>query len=222
MKNTLSILLILLVSNSWVYAQEKGCARTTYFGEVPICLPQIKGYQECYPDSIVKQLADATEAPANSVLGFYLNNPTYDNKDSIGLINFDNYFKLYGTKQIQDYRADPAFLKEMQGLLSGNFISKNWDVLKEEIDKVGLEIEVGVPVVIKNYSLNKKSFTYLLLTKYEIPEREAYTMAIAISGLLINERLVWMAYYLNYEGEATIAKLQQNSNSILRRVLKAN
>ena len=67
------------------------------FGDKEICLPKIDGYQECYTNPIVKRIADATEVPANTVLGFYLNNETYDKRDSLGLISFDDYFKIYGT-----------------------------------------------------------------------------------------------------------------------------
>jgi len=64
------------------FAQENDCTRVTTFGEVELCLPMIEGYTEFYKDPIVKQLADGTEVPTNTVLAYYLSNDMYDNKRS--------------------------------------------------------------------------------------------------------------------------------------------
>jgi hypothetical protein len=66
-------------------------------------LPEISGYQECYLDPSVKSIADATEVPANMVLGYYITNETLKKKDSLGLFVSSNYFKIYGTKQLKYY-----------------------------------------------------------------------------------------------------------------------
>lgn len=194
------------------------CDREANFGEKQICLPQIDGYQECYTDSIVKQLADATEVSMNSVLGFYLNNETYDKKDSLGIINFDDYFKVYGTNEIQNYNADEALLEQMIQVLSGNFINKNWEEMSNEVDKLGFDVEVGVPILIDNYRINSESFSIVLITKYAFEGIEPYTLAMTMNGYLINERLVWMAYYLNYEDQETINILKNKSNFILQKL----
>lgn len=217
-KITITFLLLLSLSNL-TFAQESNCVRKADFGEIEICLPEIEGYQECYSDPTVKQLADQTEVPTNMVLGFYLNNKTSEKKDSLGLFSFDDYFKIYGTKQIKDYKANSKLLKQMQDILGGTFISENWETMEKEVEKIGLAAEIGVPIVIKNYNLNENSFTYIMLTTYQVDGAEPYTLAMTINGLLINERLIWMAYYLNYEGEETILKLQKSSNTIVAKLL---
>lgn len=215
MKKGFVVVLIGLCLSNWLIAQDTRCARKAYFGEAEICLPPITGYRECYTDPVVKQLADNTEVASNMVIGFYLSQETYDKRDSIGLMSFDNYFKIYGTRQIMDYHADMAFLYQMQMLLSENFILKNWDEMKKGVDEIGLEVEIGAPTVIKNYQLNDRSFTYMMLVTYEMPGVKPYTMAMTINGVLMSERLVWMAYYLRYKGEETITRLEERSNQIL-------
>ncbi len=86
---------VLFTFNNWIIAQQSECASTVMFGDTKICLPKVEGYEECYYDPIVKKLADGTEAPVNVVLGYYLNNETYENRDSLSLIGFDDYFKFY-------------------------------------------------------------------------------------------------------------------------------
>lgn len=219
MKNIIHVFLMLLMANCWGWTQENDCARVTNFGKAEICLPQIEGYKECYSDTIVKQLADGTEVPENMVLGFYLTDQVYAKKDSIGLFKFDDYFKVYGTRQVKDYEADTQALQELQAMLTGSFISRNWNEMEKEIDGIGLDIEIGVPTVIKTYSLNDQSFTLVMLTKYQLEEEEPFTMAMSISGVLMSERLIWLAYYLDYTGEAAVSSLQEKSNIILNELL---
>lgn len=212
---------IIMMLTCGAIAQNLDCNRTAFFGDSKICLPIIEGYQECYLDTIVKELADETELPANMVLGFYLSDETYERKDSLGFFSFDNYFKIYGTKEIKDYPANQEMLNQIQGVLAGNFISKNWGLMEKEVDKIGLEVDIGVPLMIKSYNQTKNSFTIILLVKYESEGFEPYIMAMTLNGLIINQRLVWMAYYLNYEDKETIKKLQENSNFILTQLLDA-
>jgi hypothetical protein len=212
--------LILLALNFGI-GQDSSCFREANFGDKIICLPRINGYQECYSDSKVKQLADATEVEINSVLGFYLNNEIYAKKDSLGLITFDDYFKVYGTKEIQFLPAGKEVLDEMSQVMSGIFISKNWEELLELIDELGIDVEVGVPIVVENYRINEESFTMVLLIKYELQGEESYTLATTVNGYLSNNRLIWMAYYRNYVNTETIDILKSKSNEILLALIEA-
>jgi len=40
--------------------------------------------------------------------------------------------------------------------------------MKEDIDKIGLEMEVGIPIVVKSYKEHKNSFMLIMLTKYQL------------------------------------------------------
>ena len=221
MKNIVVIVLAIILNIISAFTQDSNCFRQASFGEKNICLPEIDGYQECYTDPIVKEIADATEAPSNVVLGYYLNKETYRRRDSIGLFRFDDYFKVYGTLEIQDLIADELILEQMNELLSGNFISKNWTEMSQEIDKVGLDVEIGVPIIIESYRIDNKSFTMILLIKYAFEGIEPYTLATTINGYLKQDRLIWMAYYLNYNSKETIAALKLKSNQILKELIEA-
>ena len=215
-------IIVLLICIIWSYAQENDCSRNTNFGTIELCLPSIEGYQECYLNDVIKPIADGTEVPANMVLGYYLNNETYSNLDILGETQYEDYFKVYGTKQIKDYHADSSLIEEMQGLLDNNFVSKNWDEMEKEIDKVGLGVEIGVPTVVKSYNLNEDSFSFIMITKYQISQTESYTMAMTVNGAILNDRMIWMAYYLKYKGEETITTLEKNSNKILLALMESN
>lgn len=216
------IVLLFSLSLNSTFAQKANCQRVTIFGNLSLCLPNIKGYEESYSNSNVKELADATEVPANRVLGFYLNKETFKRVDSLGEFSFDDYFKVYGTRQIENYEADKGSLKEMYSVIEGNFISKNWENVEKEIDKIGLDLEIGVPIMVKSYYLNENTFSFVLITKYQPEGEDSYTLAMTMNGLLIKNRLVWVAYYLNYNGDETITLLQKNSDRIIKSLLESN
>ena len=48
------------------------------------------------------------------------------------------------------------------------------------------------------------------------------TLAMAISGVLVRERLVWMAYYLNFEDAKTIERLRMQSDAFVMGMLEAS
>jgi len=200
-------------------AQEEACARTTSFGGVEICLKKVAGYKESYLTPVVKAHADATEVPANTVLGYYLNNTDYGSGKNIDVTVLDDYFKIYGTLAVKDYEANSDLLNQLQTMVADNFISKNWDEVSKDIDKLGLDVEIGKPVMIDSYNLNPDSFTLVLLIKYMPEGAEPYTRAMTMNGIIINNRLVWMAYYLMYEEPGTIEKLKANSDKILAQLM---
>ncbi len=212
----------LLFINNWAFSQNSNCSRETLFGKTKICLPKIDGYQECYLDSSVKTFADATEIPANMVLGYYLTNDTFKKKDSIGLFIPNDVFKIYGTKELMNIQANNNFLNQMKGFMKSNFISKNWNSIKNDIDKIGYEIEVKSPTIIKSYSKTKNSFTLVMLVKYEPKDSKPYTLAMTINILLINKRIIWFAYYLQFKNKESVQKAQEKSDLILEKILKSN
>ena len=144
--------------------------------------------------------------------------------------NRDKYgnLRLVTCKTIKEEQTDnylvvsEAILKEMQEVLEGNFFSANWGEIKDELAELELEIEVGEPRMIESYNLNKESFSLIMLTKYDLDEENSYTLAMVINGILLKDRLVWMAYYLEYEDQSTFETIKAKSNLITNSLLKAN
>jgi hypothetical protein len=62
----------------------------------------------------------------------------------------------------------------------------------------------------------------VLLIKYQPEGGEPFTTIATVSGLLLQERLVWLAYYLDYDDAATVATAEKNTNLILEAILAAN
>lgn len=61
-----------------------------------------------------------------------------------------------------------------------------------------------------------------MLIKYALDDIESYTLATTINGYLKEDRLVWMAYYLNYYNHETIPALKLKSNRLLKELVEAS
>lgn len=222
MRYLLFVALFLYLSTS--IAQTGNCERTGNFGETKLCFPQIAGYDECYLDPVIKEIADGTEIPANMVLAYYLSEDIFARKDSLDDVPFDDYFKLYGTRQMQEVEANEVLLKQMQGIVGQSLTGKTWDLLDKEIEQLEFtdEADIGVPKLIKSYQLTDDSFTFLLVATYQIENNAPYTLLISINGLLLRERLVWMAYYLQFDGKKSIATIEDKAGLVAKKILEEN
>lgn len=216
------LLLALLFTMQIALAQDADCTREVKFGTVDICLPQIASYEEAYTVSSVKKLADMMEVPSNKVLAYYIDDATFQKIDAFGTFPFENYFKIYATKELENVAMKRSDLDQIQKMLADNFMSKNWDEMKSEIEELEVDIQVETPIVIEQYRVNEDSFTMLMLATYKSEGTAPVTVAMTMNGLLIQDRMIWMAYYLDFDGQSTFKLLKQNSDKILTAILSAN
>lgn len=100
---------------------------------------------------------------------------------------------------------EPAELNEMAELITNNFISENWDDLKKNIDKDLDYLTIGKPILIENYTPLEDVRSYVMIVKYQTELEEMLVVAIA-NIMRIKERLIWTAYYKNYEGDESIKR----------------
>ncbi len=222
MRRFFTALVLGLLVSAFACAQSPTCEKGATFGSQTICLPELVGYEECYAVPIVKQTADASEVAVNEVLGFYLNDSTYARVDELATFVFDDYAKVYGTKQLMNLEVDASMLPAIKEQVAASFQPGNWEEVKKQIDETGLGVAVGVPVLVKDYRLNDRSFTYVAVIKYSGEEAGDFTMGMTINGLLLQDRMVWMAYYLRYEGDSTIERLEEQTKVIVERMLAVN
>lgn len=225
MKKTIAILvLIIFLGCSKTDPQNETlilCKNSISFGDIDICLPEIDGMTECYDIPLVKSRADKSEYEKSSVLAFYLNNVTYKQVARLDRITFDDYFKIYALNESKSVKISQEELDQMSDLLEGNFLKENWNEIEYNIKRKHDYLSVGKPILIESYSPHKKVKTVIMLTKVLVNDNE-YVMVGSINLLLIKERLIWLAYYKNYEGEASIKKIKAKNDYIVLRLMDEN
>ena len=197
------------------------CKKSIILGGKEICLPEIDGMKECYEVPIVKSLADKNEYSANSVLAFYLNNSTFEKVDQLGDFSFDDYFKIYAMTKLKTVDVSKAQFTQFANEMTSNFIRKNWDELKRKIDNQDFEFSVGQPVLIDDYSPHDQANTYVMLLKLSDDENEKI-LACTMNMILLKERLIFLAYYKNYENPESIKTAKSKNDFIVHRLISEN
>lgn len=187
------------------------CFKYTQFGNTEICLPEIVGMKECYEIPLVKHRADDFEYEGNSILGFYVTNNVYEQIDRFDQLFLDEYFKIYAVNNLKDKKASLLELNEIASMMDKNFIKENWDKLKTDLENNKNYISFGKPVIIESYSPNDNAKTYLMLDKIESGGID-YVMLTSINIILVKERLIWLAYYMSYNGEESIVNIKSNND----------
>lgn len=226
MKAILAFLTLIIIFSCSSTGQQQNesdmdCKNSASFGDIDFCLPEIEGMNECYSIPIVKKLADNFEYKGNSVLAFYLNDETYKQVDKLDEITYDDYFKIYVTNQLKGVEVGKDELNEMSNAVGENFIKNNWDEIKGEIEKDHNYLSVGRPVLIEEYSPAEPVKTFIMVTKYQIEDFE-FVMAMSMNMILIKDRLIWLAYYKNYDGEESIQETKSKSDHIVSMFLDEN
>ena len=218
---TITRIFAALLFVSTLHAQSSECTRTVGFGDVEICLPQLEGMQECYEYPAVKVLADATEAPMNEVLGYYLTGDTYEERDRLTEVVFDDYLKFYGTTQVSTYPIPRSELGTMQEMVGDQFSGAIQEMSQKVVEQSFENLEIGKPELLDNYKINDDSFTLIAVVVYSIGEIKS-TMIMSINGMILADRLVWMAYYLDYDGEESVKAIKAKTKVIVDATMAVN
>lgn len=224
MKNNLVVILLLCFVNFSQAQSVKSnahCERMTSFGAADLCLPKVVGMKECYENEIVKEFADQTEYETNKVIGYYLMDSTYNAIVDGKEFNMGDYFKIYGTSKLADYKADAKDLDMMNDIVEKTLEPVNYAEIKKKIDSQLDSIEIGVPMLLEKYSKSNKSKTFVLLVKYST-EDSSYMMVMSLNMLLLNGRIVNLAYYHEYANESDITAMKLASDIVVKRVLDEN
>lgn len=220
-----NIILFLLILNS--SSCEKGeakssitdCQRSTNFGNLKLCLPNLEGHKECYDIEKVKLLADSFELDVNQVLGYYLPDTIYTKIDSLYSLTYDNYFKLYTNKSLLNQKFSDRDFKEFVEMINKDFILENWDKVEDETLDKFKELPFNKPTAVKKYKLNKDVNTLILLIKYENNE---YPVLCFLNVMKLKNNMFWIAYYKNYKSESSIREGKSKNDYIINEFFKSN
>jgi hypothetical protein len=209
-----SILLFLNTNISNDNVNSNDCIRKEDMGSVKICIPNLVGMTECYYNPIVKEKADKFDLAGNQILGFYLNESTYKQVESINEIAFDDYVKVYSPKSISELSLEYNEFEQLSKMMSSNFILKKWSDIEKEInDQLG-SLKIDQPTIIENSKINNAIRNIIVLTTIDNGDKTT-TMLCSLNMLYIQKRVVFLAYYKFYEGSETLEKLKTKNRELV-------
>ena len=216
MKNFIS-LSIMFFSYAAFYAQE--CDNIVDFGSTSFCMPNIAGYEEGYSNENVKQIADKGRYADNKILGFYLLSNDFELIRDGAAVTMKEYCKVYGTSETLDLDVDQKLYDKIEQYLTESF------VISPELTKKGKDYfnydELDIPITIEKYSLNDKSTTAVMLMNSTF-DGVRITQITTISFFLVKNRILCLAYYVDYEGKDSITDAKKGNDLMLMLIQNSN
>ena len=226
-----SVLLVILActqadqsNNPKIQPSEKiqACEKSADWGDTKICLPELAGMIECYSHPNIKAKTSRTASKDNFVLAYYLSNETYQEIDRIEEFNIDDYIKIFALTYLKNSKSDQAQLNKLSNVISNSALQVKWAEIKQGIEKKHDGLVFGKPVIIDQYSPDKNARTFIMIVKMKVFDSDEYISIITSNIVLVNERIISVAYCKSYEGEHSIIKSKSKNDYIISSLLAAN
>lgn len=221
MKKILTLILLFTFSKNLSAQILRKCEREVVFGSANICLPIVDNMKECFKNDTVNALALATEYPGNIVLGYYLMDSTYSRLNQLDSIEMGNFFKIYANENLKDYKSDKEVLKQVCDATEASLKPAGWKEIKETVEDIADSISVGAPKLVDEYTTMPNSKSYIMIVKYAT-ETSSFVSVMALDVVLVQERIVCLAYYSDYKGKESQQKLKQLNDKLLKSFVEMN
>lgn len=223
------ILLIFLVSYSFILISQNPCSNTKEYGFKEICMPKLDNMKECYDEELYKLYADEFKGTAEEIiLAFYISENDYSDF-YLNILNEkqvlnDPYCKIYSTTLVKDVYIDESnldFLEEsiikyMEQVDDSFSLSENLNEIMKESN-----VTFQAPLLLDHYKTIDNIRTIVSLLYYTM-DAEIVKMTTIMHLIVIKNRLFFMACYEEYNDFASIKEIEKKSNFYAEELLRIN
>ncbi|WGH75267.1 hypothetical protein P8625_14505 [Tenacibaculum tangerinum] len=201
------------------YSEEKNEIERIEFN-----LPNFEKWTESYSDESVKlYFDDLSVSDKMETVGVYLNNYTLAKKDSLDVLDFEDYAVFMINKNEQKWKLtgnDLERLFRVQKMKTGTINVDRLEALKKVYsDTTFLHSEK--PIVIEEYRPNENILSALKLIKPYYDDHEIIVVYV-YNLILINNHLVYGGYYLDLNGNESLEKAKEMNDIIMTKFLESN
>ena len=197
------------------------CDKTVTFGDIDICLPVFDNMVECSADPRIKSLIEISNYPGNTILAYYVNDNFFNKLGNLVQVSTDDYINFYVTNSLKGQPINDSLLNQMGNIMTENYLSENWVDLMKKLEKNLQYISVGRPVIIDMYSPSDNVRSFVMLTKIVVSNKENILVMTA-NLIRMKERMVFLAYYKEFNGEESIKSVKSNNDSVVFKLLEFN
>lgn len=226
MKNSIGLLICVLFlisckhNNTEVNNQKNSCANQAVFGDTTFCLPQKKGFTEAYKNEKIKKVLAPFDNEQSKTLAYYIPTPVFSalikNRDTV----YDNYYKIYVPKIALNYSITPFEMNEVLNNMANGMRAVTTDELDEKLQKPEF-LSSSAPLLLERYTKNKTQYTVIALME-DTSNPNIKANAVSITGVLVKDRLVLVAHYLDYYNQQTISQLKENNSNFIENFITTN
>ncbi|PZW36989.1 hypothetical protein LX95_02902 [Mesonia algae] len=223
MRKAILILLLAITSckennTNLIYSTEKNDSE-----KIRIELPKLKKWKELYSDKLVKKRFDKNSNEGTTILGVYLTNKIAEQKNNIDYIDFTDYSILFIRDHEQKWKIKNTDLKRIFDIQIKKASIKTINI-KDAINRAYSDstfITTEKPYLLKDYSNHERSFSAIKLIK-PYPGNHDYIVTYVVSLINIKNHLVYLGYYLDFNGIESIENAKKNNDIIVTEFIKAN
>jgi len=196
------------------------CENKATFGDTTFCLPKLEGMTEGYKTTAIKNHANTLMDDQNTILAYYIPDivaqKLKNNQDTV----YDNYYKVYAPNITLNYSMTPFEMKEVMNSMANGMITINQSEVEQKL-RDHSQMARNTPLLLERYSPTQETSTIISLMPNASGETYSAN-AVSISSLLLKDRLVFIAHYLNYKNESTITQLKKDNDTFIEKFSTIN
>lgn len=197
------------------------CLSSAKVGDVNICMPEIDGMHECHLNSSIIKRTSSFNHNGNSIIGFYINDHYYNNIDKAEEMKFDDYCQIYTIKKIEQLNISEEIFKEFINQTDTVVSKEYWNIIKYQLEKKNYNSTFSKPVLLENYSIKYNVKSQVIISKINVLNDENVMLCI-INYMLIKNKIIYLAYYMKYDGEESIKNAKAKNDYITLRFIEEN
>lgn len=191
---------------------------------IKFSFPIFEKWIECYADkSVESYFGESLISDKFKTLGVYLNNYTFSKKDSLDILDFEDYAVFMINKNEQKWKLtknDLERLFRIQKRKTGTININKLEALKKVYsDTTFLHSEK--PIVIEEYKPHENILSALKLIKPYYNNHEIIVVYV-YNLILIKNHLVYGGYYLDLNGNESLEKAKEVNNIIMTKFIESN
>ncbi|MDR4470069.1 MAG: hypothetical protein MRJ68_17510 [Nitrospira sp.] len=161
---------------------------------------------------------------ASTTIGVYLTDSLASRLSELDSIALDEFVKLYTVQKTLDFDIDHDQIVQLSEMLNSQHIRKNWESsIGRPLRELFSDIAIDKYLIIENYSPRRNIMSTIYLTRMQNDnvDYDEY-LAMNLSLCIIKGKLIWSAYYLQYDDRSTIEELKKRSDYFNLRLLQDN
>ena len=224
MTRTYIIFLLLLIGCKSEKKEDYYSEEKNEIEHIDFNLPTFGKWTECYADESVKLYFDELLISDKfKILGVYLNNYAFSKKDSLDVLDFEDYAVFMINKNEQKWKLTGDDLERIFRVQKKKTGTINIDKL-EALKKVYSDttfLHSEKPIVIEEYRPNENILSALKLVKPYYDDHEIIVVYV-YNLILINNHLVYGGYYLDLNGIESLEKAKEMNDIIMTKFLESN
>lgn len=201
------------------------CDTLIAWDSINFCMPKMPGMVEASQLEGLQSAIDLVESDMNSVLAYYLPDSVYAHFEMHSMMGYDKYAVVFAVDAIKGLPVGEYELAYFSEAIQSAFDGETWKSISEELEESIDDMEFNVPVIVENYSPDKRVKSTVVLMDINVQNGSSVlrvSVCSIMNVVMVNNRALILTYYEKYEGKKSLKSAKDRSNELLTTFLTAN